>query len=41
MHDDARGVEVAGDGYGIGIHDLTDEDFIADSDDRCFHKRCF
>ena len=41
MHDDACGVEVAGDGYGIGIHDLADEDFIADSDDRCFHKRCF
>ena len=35
--DDARGVEVLGDGYGVRIHDLADEDFIADGDDRCFH----
>ena len=37
VYDDAGGVEVLGDGYGVRIHDLADEDFIADGDDRCFH----
>ena len=35
VYDDAGGVEVLG--YGVRIHDLADEDFIADGDDRCFH----
>ena len=30
VYDDAGGVEVLGDGYGVRIHDLADEDFIAD-----------
>jgi len=35
--DDARRVEVAGDGCGVGVDDLSDEDFVADGDDRGFH----
>ena len=34
---DARGVEVFGDGDRIGVHDLADEDFVADGDDGCLH----
>ena len=36
-NDDARRVEVAGDGCGVGVDDLSDEDFVADGDDRGFH----
>ena len=32
-----RRVEVAGDGCGVGVDDLSDEDFVADGDDRGFH----
>ena len=39
VYDDAGGVEVLGDGYGVRIHDLADEDFIADGDDCRFHGR--
>ena len=34
---DARGVEVFGDGDRIGVHDLADENFVADGDDGCLH----
>ena len=34
---DARGVEVFGNGYRIGVHDLADEYFVADGDDGCLH----
>ena len=36
-HDDARGVEVAGDGDRIGVGDLSDQNLVADGDDRGFH----
>lgn len=35
--DDARIVQVTGDRRRIGIHDLPDQDFVADRKNRCFH----
>ena len=35
--DDARGVEVLGDGYGVRVHDLAYEDFVADRENGRFH----
>ena len=36
-NDDARRVEVTGDGDGVGIDDLPDQDFVADRKDGGFH----
>ena len=38
--DDARRVEVTGDGDGVGIDDLPDQDFVADRKDGGFHCIC-
>ena len=39
-YDNARRIQMAGDGYRVGIHDLTDQDFVSDRYDGCFHGCC-
>ena len=36
-HDDAGGIQVFRDGYGVGVDDLSDQDLVADGDDGCLH----
>ena len=36
-HDNSCRVEVLGDGYGVGIDDLSDQDLVADGNNGCLH----